>query len=159
MRKKGLEFKPWKKSFRGTFNPGFSPAARIAISNKLIALIATGSPRRSASSRARTCVRDSFLGSNNHRRRTCVSNNKRGSRQRLLFTSDNFPQVGSIHVHDIAYDFAFVRPTVAWRFPNCALSRAEHRHGAAPTSDGDGLSRLFDLAETSETFGLELRCT
>jgi len=79
--------------------------------------------------------------------------------QRLLIASGHFPQTGSIHVHDVAHDFALVRPTVARRFQDGALNRAEHRHRSAPPSDGDGFSKLFDLAEASKAFGLELRRT
>src|ERR1017187_7497773 len=156
MRKTGLEFRSRKKSSRETFSAGFSPLARTAITMRLTALRATGSPRRTADSSARSCGRESFLTSNSHRMRTCVSNSKRGSRRRLLFRSDNFPE-GRIPVHDVAHDLALVRPTVAGGLPDGLLCRAEHRHGAAPPGDGDGLSGLFDLAEAGEAFGLELR--
>ncbi len=127
-----------------------------------MALMATGSPRRTADSSACSCGRESFLVSNSQRIRTCVSNNKRGSRRHLLFRSGNFPgnvpEVGRIHVHDVAHDLALACPTVGGRLPDGLLCRAEHRHGAAPLGDGDGLPGLFDLAEAGEAFGLELRC-
>src|ERR1035438_4492237 len=104
MRKIGLELKSWKNSSRDTFNAGFSPLARTAISNRLIALRATGSPRRTADSSALSCDRESFPASNSHRMRTCVSNSKRGSRRQLLFRFGNFPEGGSIPVHDVAQD-------------------------------------------------------
>src|ERR1019366_3626512 len=159
MRKVGLEFKSWKNSSRDTFNAGFSPLARTAISNRLIALRATGSPRRTADSSALSCDRGSFLASNSHRMRTCVSNSKRGSRRQLLFRSGNFPKGSSIPVHDVAQDPALTCPTVAGRLPDGVLCGAEHRHGATPPGDGDGLPKLFNLDEAGEAFGLELRRT
>src|ERR1700730_12155098 len=68
------------------------------------------------------------------------------------------PQGGSIVVDDVTHDFALC-PTVAGRLLDGALRRAEHRHWAAPPSDGDGFSKPFDLAEASEAFSLELRRT
>src|ERR1017187_1233491 len=159
MRKVGLELKSWKNSSRDTFNAGFSPLARTAISNRLIALRATGSPRRTADSSARSCDRESFPASTSHRMRTCVSNSKRGSRRQLLFRSGNFPEGGSIPVHDVAQDSALACPTVAWRLPDGVLYGADHRDGATPPGDGDGPPGLLNLAEAGEAFGLELRRT
>lgn len=157
MRKAGLEFKSRKNSSKETFSAGLSPLARTAISRRLMALRATGSPRRVADSSARSCGRESFLLSPSQRMRTCVSNSKRGSRRQLLFRSGNFPD--DRRVHDVAHNLALVRPTVAGRLPDGLLCRAEHRHGAAPPGDGDGLPGLFDLAEAGEALGLELRRT
>src|ERR1039458_9183886 len=144
MRKVGLEFKSWKNSSRDTFNAGFSPLARTAISNRLIALRATGSPRRTADSSALSCDRGSFLASNSHRMRTCVSNSKRGSRRQLLFRSGNFPKGSSIPVHDVAQDPALTCPTVAGRLPDGVLCGAEHRHGATPPGAPVGLRDASD---------------
>lgn len=64
---------------------GFSPLARTAISRRAIALKTRGSPFWMAASRACICVRDSFLASINQRRRTYVSNNRRGSSDNSYF--------------------------------------------------------------------------
>ena len=85
-----------------------------------------------------------------------MSNSKRGSRRQLLFRSGNFPEDRRIRVHDVAHDSTLACPTIAGRLPDGLLHRTEHRHGAAPPGDGDGLPKLFDLAEAGEAFGLEL---
>jgi hypothetical protein len=62
-----LDLKSSKNSPKDTLNGGLSPLARMAISNKLTALRAMGSPRSTDDSSVRSCIRESLLESTSHR--------------------------------------------------------------------------------------------
>lgn len=62
-------------------------------------------------------------------------------------------------INDVAQDSGLSRPTIAWRFQDVGLRRAEDRDWTTAPGDRDALSSVLDLSQASQALGLELRCT
>jgi hypothetical protein len=73
-----------------------------------------------------------------------------------LLLTENFPEAGGVGIHNVADDARPAGPTVLGRLPSALFGRTKDSDREASPGNNDGLARLLDFIEKSETLGFEL---